>query len=171
MSYQGPMLIKEPELRWPVVMIAAIISGVIALIVAGMHYVAMNQRNLNSYTARQATWTLRTGEAEFEKLRKNILVSHITGRETLYPFNNLTMELTAVVTNRTNRVITALEIRGAILDTKNSIVQQRTIAIVPGQQKLLEVDEAITVRVPLKRMDKHSDRAQTVLEVTGIRFD
>jgi len=34
----------------------------------------------------------------------------------------------------------------------------------------LEVDEAITVRVLLKRMDKHSDRAHKVLEVTGISF-
>jgi hypothetical protein len=44
MSSQGPILIKEPELRWPVVMLAAIISAVIALLVAGMHYMAMNQR-------------------------------------------------------------------------------------------------------------------------------
>jgi hypothetical protein len=27
MSYQGPMLIREPELRWPIVMLAAIITA------------------------------------------------------------------------------------------------------------------------------------------------
>jgi len=170
MSYQGPMLIKEPELRWPVVMLAAIISAVIALIVAGMHYLAMNQRNFNFYPAQQPAWTLKTGQAEFEQHRKDIVVSDVVGREKLHPFNNLTVELTAVVTNRTNRAIGGLEMRGAILDTKNSIVQQRTLTVVPGQQKLLEVDEAITVRVLLKRMDKHSDRAHKVLEVTGISF-
>ena len=143
MSYHGPMLIKEPELRWPVVIIAAIISAVIALIIAGMHYVTMNQRNFSSYSATQPAWTLRIGQAEFEQHRKDIVVSHIVGREKLHPFNNLTVELTAVVTNRTNRVISGLEMRGAILDAKNSIVQQRTVTIVPGRQKLLEVDEAV----------------------------
>ena len=171
MSYQGPMLIREPELRWPVVMFAAIVSAVIALVVAGMHYLAMNQRNFNSFPAQQPAWTLKTGQAEFEQHRKDIVVSQIEGREQLHPFNNLSVELTAVVTNRTNRVISGLEMRGAILDTKNSIVQQRTVVIIPGQQKLLEVDESITVRVLLKRMEKNSDRAQTALEVTGIRFD
>ena len=171
MSYQGPMLIKEPELRWPVVMIAAIISVLIAVIVAGLHYVAMNQRSFTSYSAPQPAWTLRTGQPEFEQHRKDIVLSQILGRERLYPFNNLTVELTAVVTNRSNRVISGLEMRGAILDTKNSIVQQQTVTIVPGQQKLLEVDETITVRVLLKRMGQHSDRSHKVLEVTGISFD
>lgn len=33
MSYQGPMLIKEPELRWPIVLLAALLTAVIALLV------------------------------------------------------------------------------------------------------------------------------------------
>jgi len=40
MSYRGPILIKEPELRWPIVLLAALITGVIALLVVVMHYVA-----------------------------------------------------------------------------------------------------------------------------------
>ena len=39
MSYQGPMLIREPELRWPIVMLAALLTAAIALLAAGMHYV------------------------------------------------------------------------------------------------------------------------------------
>ena len=171
MSYQGPMLIKQPELRWPIIILAAFITAVIALIVAGLHYIGMQQHHSSSYSAPQPAWALRTGQAEFEQHRKDIVVSHIVGREKLHPFNNLTVELRAVVTNRTNRVISGLEMRGAILDTKNSIVRERTIAIVPGQQKLLEVNESITVRVLLKRMDKQSDRTHKVLEVSGISFD
>ncbi len=171
MSYQGPMLIKEPEIRWPVVMIAAIISALIALMVAGLHYLVMSQPDFGSHSTPLPALMLRTGQAEFEQLRKDIVVSDIAGGERFYPSNNPTVELTAVVTNRTNRVISGLEMRGAILDTKSSIVQERTVTVVPGQQKLLEVDEAVTVRVVLKRMDKQSDPAQRILEVTGIRFD
>lgn len=32
MSYRGPMSIKEPELRWPIVLLAALITAVIALL-------------------------------------------------------------------------------------------------------------------------------------------
>lgn len=48
MSYQGPLLIREPELRWSIVILAAIITTIIALVAAGLHYVAMTQP-VNSY--------------------------------------------------------------------------------------------------------------------------
>lgn len=40
MSYRGPVMIKEPELRWPIVLLAALMTAVIALLVATMHYAA-----------------------------------------------------------------------------------------------------------------------------------
>lgn len=40
MSYQGPVIIKEPKLRWPIVLLAALMTAVIALLVAAMHYAA-----------------------------------------------------------------------------------------------------------------------------------
>ncbi len=43
MSYQGPILIREPELRWPIVLLAAIITTAIALVAAGMHYLALTR--------------------------------------------------------------------------------------------------------------------------------
>ena len=39
MSYQGPMLVREPELRWPILMVAILLTAAIALLAAGMYYV------------------------------------------------------------------------------------------------------------------------------------
>ena len=47
MSYQDPMLIREPELRWPIVVLAAIGTAAIALLVAVLYYFAMTQPSLN----------------------------------------------------------------------------------------------------------------------------
>jgi hypothetical protein len=47
MSYQGPMLIREPELRWPIVVLAAMVTAAIALLAAVLYYVAMTQPALN----------------------------------------------------------------------------------------------------------------------------
>ena len=43
MSYQGPMLIREPGLRWPIVVLAAMVTAAIALLTAVLYYGAMTQ--------------------------------------------------------------------------------------------------------------------------------
>ena len=39
--YRGPKLIAEPELRWPIVILAAVITALLALLTAGLYYLAM----------------------------------------------------------------------------------------------------------------------------------
>ncbi|HEU4479356.1 MAG TPA: hypothetical protein VFR80_12625 [Pyrinomonadaceae bacterium] len=40
-AYQGPTLIAEPKLRWPILILAAVITALLATITAGLYYVAM----------------------------------------------------------------------------------------------------------------------------------
>jgi hypothetical protein len=47
MSYRGPMLITEPELRWPIVVLAAIVTGVIALLAGFLYFLALTQPYVN----------------------------------------------------------------------------------------------------------------------------
>jgi len=61
--------------------------------------------------------------------------------------------------------------RGAIRDAQNSVVRERTDVVIPARQTILEAYEAINVRILLESIDKDSDRAHQVMEVTGIRFD
>ena len=170
MSYQGPMLIREPELRWPIVMLAALITAAIALLAAGMIYVAMTQPIVNHYAEPGLESALHTGQPEFEQFREQIVIEQQVGKEKVHPFNNLAVEITAIVRNNTGRNISGLEMRGAVLDTQNSTVRERTVVVIPARQTVLEADEAINVRILLESINKDSDRAHLVLEVTGIRF-
>jgi hypothetical protein len=43
--------------------------------------------------------------------------------------------------------------------------------VIPARQTALEPGEAIAVRVLLESINKDSERADMVLEVTGVRFD
>jgi len=61
--------------------------------------------------------------------------------------------------------------RGAIVDTQNSTVRERTVMIIPLRQTALEPGEAIGVRVLLENISKDSERADMLLEVTGVRFE
>jgi hypothetical protein len=45
------------------------------------------------------------------------------------------------------------------------------VAVIPARQTILEIDEAINVRILLEDIDRDADRARTVLEVTGIKFE
>ena len=171
MSYNGPMLIKEPELRWPIVLFAALITAAIALLVMVMHLVASTNSPVNRSSPPRSEWMLQPGQPDFDQFRQQITIEQLMGNEKLHPFNDLVVELTAVVRNQTGRTISGLEMRGAILDTANSTLRERTVAVIPVQQTVLEINEAINVRILLEDIDRDSDRALTQLEITGITFE
>jgi hypothetical protein len=169
MSYQGPMLIREPELRWPIVMLAALLTAAIALLAAGVYYVTQPIVTPNVEPGLETA--LFTGQPEFEQFREQIVIEQLVGKEKVHPLNNLAVEITALVKNNTGRKISGLEVRGAILDGQRSTVRDRTVVVIPARQTILEADEGINVRILLESIDKDSDRAHAVMEVTGIRFD
>lgn len=49
-AHRSPMLIAEPELRWPIVLLAAAITALLAILTAGLYYVATTTSDVNSYT-------------------------------------------------------------------------------------------------------------------------
>ena len=169
MSYQGPMLIREPELRWPIVMVAALVTTVIAVLAAGIYYVTQPIVTPNLAPALERA--LYSGQPEFEQFREQIVIEQVVGKEKVHPLNSLAVEITAVVKNNTGRKISGLEMRGAIRDARNSTVRERTVVVIPARQTILEPDEAINVRILVESIDKDSDRAHAVMEVTAIRFD
>ena len=42
-AYRGPTFITEPELRWPIVILAAAITALLTILMAGLYYVAMTK--------------------------------------------------------------------------------------------------------------------------------
>ena len=164
-------MIAEPELRWPILILAAVITTLLAVFTAGLYYAAMTQSDVGSYMEPRLEGALQPGQPEFEEFRSHIAIEQLVGVEKVHPFDTLAVAMTATVRNNTGRNISGLELRGAILDRKNSSVRERTVVIIPRQQKLLESGEGINTRILLDGIDKDSDRAHLVLEVTAIRFD
>ncbi len=170
-AYRGPTLIREPELRWPIVLLAAAITALIAMLTASLYYVAMTQSAVKSDAEPRLEWTLQSGQPEFEEFRQQIAIEQLVGIEKVHPFDTLAVAMTATVRNNTGRTISGLELRGAILDSNSSSVRERTVVLIPVRQKILESGEAINTRILLESIHKDSDRAHLVLEVTAMRFD
>ena len=150
-------------------MLAALLTAAIALLAAGIYCVTQPIVTPNVELGLETA--LYTGQPEFEQFREQIVIEQLVGKEKVHPFNNLAVEVTALVRNNTGRKISGLEMRGAIRDAQNSVVRERTVVVIPARQTILEADEAINVRILLESIDTDSDRAQAVMEVTGIRFD
>jgi hypothetical protein len=47
-AYRGPTLIAEPELRWPILVLAAAITALLAIMTAGLYYVVMTGPDVNN---------------------------------------------------------------------------------------------------------------------------
>jgi hypothetical protein len=169
-AYRGPTLIAEPELRWPILILAAVITVLLAISTAGLYYLAMMQSDVISYTEPRLEGALQPGQPEFEESRRLIAIEQLVGTEKVHPLDNLAVAMTATVRNNTGRNISGLELRGAVLDRENSSVRERTVVVIPQRQKILESGEAINTRILLDGIDKDSDRAHLVMEVTAIRF-
>lgn len=170
-AYRGPTLIAEPELRWPIVILAAAITAILAILTAGLYYVASTKSDVNSYTRPRLEGALQPGQQEFEEFRRHIAIEQLVGIEKVHPLDTLAVAMTATVRNNTGRNISGLELRGAILDSNNSSVRERRVVVIPQRQKILESGETINTRILLDGIDKDSDRAHLFLEVTAIRFD
>ncbi len=168
-AYRGPTLITEPELRWPIVLLAAAITALLAMLTAGLYYVA-TQSTVKSDTQPRLERALQPGDAEFEEFRQHIAIEQLVGVEKVHPFDTLAVAMTATVRNNTGRTISGLELRGAILDSTSSSLRERKVVVIPVRQKVLESGEAINTRILLESIDKDSDRAHLVLEVTAMRF-
>lgn len=104
-AYRGPTLIAEPELRWPVLILAAFITALLAVSTAGLYYMAMTHSGVSSHTEPRLEGALQPGQTEFERFRQHIAIEQLVGTEKVHPFDTVAVAITATVRNNTGRTI------------------------------------------------------------------
>lgn len=171
MTYQGPMLIREPELRWPVILAAAVITFFIVLMTAGAAHLTLSNSHARTVARPQLEGARRPGMPGFERLREKIVVEQLTATEAPRPPNDFAVEMNATVTNTTDRTLNGLEMRGLIFDDRMSVVSERTVVVIPSRQTALEPGETIRVRILLDDVRPEDARSGVLMEVTAISVD
>jgi hypothetical protein len=111
-AYRGPTLIAEPDLRWPILILAAALTALLAIATAGLYYVAATQSAVTSYTEPRLEGALQPGQPAFEEFRRHIAIEQLVGTEKVHPFDTLAVAMTATLHNNTGRNISGLELRG-----------------------------------------------------------
>lgn len=164
-------MIREPELRWPLILMAAIITTLIVLMMTGVLHFAQTQPSVRPTVEPRLEGALRPEMPEFEQFREKIVVEQLIALEAPRPLGDLAVEINATVRNTTERTLSGLEMRGAVLDAQGSAVRERTIIVVPARQTALEPGEAMGVRLLLEGINPKVERTGVLIEVSGLRFD
>jgi hypothetical protein len=171
MAYRGPTLITEPEIRWPVILVAAAITSVIVLVTAGVIHLAATQPVQARVVEQRLEGAIRRGSPGFDELSGRLVVEQLAAAEAPRPLNDRAVEITGTVRNETGRTVTGLELRGVMLDALSTPLRERTVVVVPARQAALEPGEAINVSILLEGVSPEAGRAAHLMEVTGLRFD
>lgn len=171
MSYRGPMLIREPELRWPVVLMAGLVTALIMLLTAGALHLTLTKPSVRPAPPPRLEGALRPEMPEFERLREQIIFEQLTATEAPRPLNDFAVEMRATVRNATDRTLSGLEVRGRVVNAQMSVVRERTVLVIPARQTALEPGEAIVVRILLEGIRPEAGRAGALMEVTALRLD
>ena len=171
MAYRGPTLITEPEIRWPVILVAAVITSVILLVTAGIIHLAATRPYQGQDSEQHLEGAIRRESPGFDELSGLLVVEQLVAAEAPRPLNDEAVEITGTVRNATGRTVTGLELRGVILDALSTPLRERTVVVVPLRQAALEPGEAINVSILLEGVSPETERAAHSMEVTGVRFD
>lgn len=171
MAYRGPTLITEPEIRWPVVLVAAATTSVIVLVTAGVIHLAATRPYQGRVLEQRLEGAIRPESPGFDELSGLLVVEQLVAAEAPRPPNDQAVEITGTVRNATGRTVTGLELRGVILDALSTPLRERTVVVVPVRQAALEPGEAINVSILLEGVSPEAGRAAHVMEVAGVRFD
>lgn len=171
MSYQSPMLIREPNLRWPIYLLAAVITTLLVLLMAGVLRLAQMPPSVRPVAQPVIEGLMRPGTPGFQEVREKIVVEQLKATEGVRALGEVTVEVSAAIRNMTDRRLGALETRGAVLDAEKRALAERMVVVVPAKQTVLEPGEAVNVRVLLEGISPEAERAEVLMEVTGVRLD
>src|SRR5690349_21422520 len=136
MAYRGPTLITEPEIRWPVILVAGIITSFVVVITAGILHLAATRSYVGRIVEPRLEGAIRRESPIFEQLSEQFVVERLAAQAARAP--DTAVEINATVRNATGRTVTGLELRGALLDATNSPLRERTVVVVPTRQSALE---------------------------------
>ncbi len=171
MAYRGPALITEPEIRWPVILVAAAVTSVIVLLTAGVFHLAATRPYRGHVSEQRLEGAIRRESPGFDELSGLLVVERLVAAEAARPPDGRAVEISGTVRNATGRTVTGLELRGVVLDAPGTPLRERTVVVVPVRQAALEPGEAINVSILLEGVGPEAGRAAHALEVTGVRFD
>ncbi|MBA4121304.1 MAG: hypothetical protein H0X72_02420 [Acidobacteria bacterium] len=153
------------------VLLAAL--AVAALIVAGGVWLLTFQPSAEEQKQQQLAGAFFEGSPEFESYTKSLIITTDTDRTSQgrLGLGTIQMAIHGDVRNRGNKTINGLELNVGVVDTKNQVIKEKKILVIPTlQTETLQPNETMKVFAALDGFTSKDDRANVRWKVSAIRF-
>jgi hypothetical protein len=149
------------------ILIAALLVG------GGVILIWKIQPSMQEQQEQIFSGALREGSPEFDAVTKKIIIENDEENTMQSPIGlgTVMMSIAGKIRNNSDKTLTGLEIRVSVLDSFNKVVKDKTLIVVPIQQKKLEPKGEMNVKVRVDGFDKKDDRARISWKVTAIKLE
>jgi hypothetical protein len=116
--------------------------------------------------------SLREGTPDFAAANKDIIIS--TDKDTVESptgLGTISMYIKGNIKNKGSRNVTALEVNVSVINTKNEVIREKRVLVVPLQHPNLPPGETVPITLDIPGFSPKDDRANIRWKVTAIKFD
>lgn len=150
--------------------------GLIGGMVVGVALVALAicllsmKPSVDDQTAKLLEGSFRDGTPEFAAITKDILISTDPNTvESPTGMGTISMYINGTIKYKGAKTINTLEVNVGVIDTKNAVIREKRVLVVPVQQPQLNPGESIPITLTLDGFSKKDDRANIRWKVTAIK--
>ncbi len=161
---------KEPRGVSKILVVALLVA---AVLVAGGVWLLTFLPTAEEQTQQQMAGAFYEGSPEFDAYTKNIIITTDLDRtsEGRLGLGTIQMAIHGEVRNRGDKTISLLELSVGVVDTKNQIIKQKKIIVIPTlQTETLPPNDTMKVFATLDGFTSKDDRANVRWKVSAIRF-
>jgi hypothetical protein len=142
-----------------------------AILIAGFFYLLLRASAGGPSAAQTLQGAIRPSSPEFEQYKGKIVLDDPEADEAKRALGDIVMSLHTTVRNFTDRTLSGLEIRAAVVDPTGKSIKERTVIVVPtNRQPELLKNKTMPVQVMLEGMSDSDYRANIKMEITGFKF-
>ena len=142
------------------------------LVAGSIYFIWKYQPSMQEQQEQMFSGAVREGSPEFDAVTKKIIIENDEENTMQSPIGlgTVMMSIAGKIRNNSDKTLTGLEIRVSVLDSFDKVVKDKTLIVVPTQQKKLEPKGEMNVIVRIDGFDKKDDRARISWKVTAIKL-
>jgi hypothetical protein len=159
--------LEESESRRTLIIVVAVAA---AVVIALFFYLLMRAGGSDGGGEPRLQGAFRAGSPEFEQYKTQIVLDDPEATEAKRALGDWVMSLSTTVRNLSNKTLSGLEIRGAVVDHSGQAVKERIVIVVPTRQAELAPNKTMPVTMMLEGMKDTDDRADIKMEITALKF-
>jgi hypothetical protein len=159
--------LEENDSRRTLIIVVAVAA---AVVIALFFYLLMRAGGSSGGGEPRLEAAIRAGSPEFDQYKAQVVLDDPEAFESPRALGDIVMELKTTVRNLSNKTLSGLEIRAAVVDGNGQSVRERTVMVIPARQRELQPNKTMDVSIRIDGFKQTDWRANIKMEVAGLKF-